>query len=89
ECKEYHPEEILPEFICYQDMLKKENEKAQAHAQDQTQAKIQPQKIASSSLLQISFTETPDSITSNGTKAGNAFLGVMITSMTSGALYKV
>ncbi|GAB70014.1 hypothetical protein PCYB_007630, partial [Plasmodium cynomolgi strain B] len=76
ECKEYHPEMLLPEFICYQDILKKGNK--QAHAQHQTQ--IQAQKIAPSLPLQRSITETPDSITTTGTKTCNVFLGVVIIS---------
>ncbi|GAB69751.1 hypothetical protein PCYB_005000 [Plasmodium cynomolgi strain B] len=36
-----------------------------------------------------SITENPDSITSTGTKGGNAFLGLVVTPITSGALYKV
>ncbi|CAG9480085.1 unnamed protein product [Plasmodium vivax] len=81
-CKNYNPQDILLELPCYSEMVKKEL--AQQQASQAQLANLLPEAPP----LPLSNPEIPDPNTSTGTKAGNAFLGVVVTSMTSGALYK-
>ncbi|KMZ87236.1 hypothetical protein PVBG_04021 [Plasmodium vivax Brazil I] len=74
--KKYDPKIVLPKFKCYDQMIKSEEKQEQ-------------ELSASAPPPETSITEIPDSSTPVATKAGNALLGVVVTSMTSGALYKV
>ncbi|KMZ89796.1 hypothetical protein PVMG_06064 [Plasmodium vivax Mauritania I] len=76
-CQKHNPKDILPTLPCYSNRL--EEEKA---TQDQASRAPAP-------LHTLANGGIPDSTASIGTKASNAFLGVVATSMTSGALYKV
>ncbi|SCA82027.1 VIR protein [Plasmodium vivax] len=77
-CKNYNPKDILPQFNCYQDMKKKEEELAA----------VQEVQKGSLEFTPSSGAENSDSSVPIAKKAGNALLGVVVTSMTSGALYK-
>ncbi|VUZ93662.1 PIR protein [Plasmodium vivax] len=82
ECKKYNPKDILPELTCYSKMI--EEEKAQQQA-SQAALASQGHKVPSA---QLGDAEIPKPNTSIGAQASNVFLGVVVTSMTSGALYK-
>ncbi|KMZ77221.1 hypothetical protein PVIIG_05880 [Plasmodium vivax India VII] len=73
-CKNYHPDTLLPQLYCYEAMKKEEATAAAALSQAGT---------FSSDGLQLKSESSPPA-----TQAGNVFLGVVVTSMTSGALYK-
>ncbi|KNA00914.1 hypothetical protein PVNG_05344 [Plasmodium vivax North Korean] len=81
-CKKYNPNDILPMLPCYSEMVAKELEQQQA---SQAARGIRGYEDPSG---QLSNTETTNPSTSIGANAGNVFLGVVVTSMTSGALYK-
>ncbi|CAI7717569.1 VIR protein [Plasmodium vivax] len=81
-CKMYNPKDVLPRFICFDQMKKKEltqQPASQAHRAHPGSGVFSPP---------LSNTENPNPSTSTGAKAGNVFLGVVVTSMASGALYK-
>ncbi|VVA00393.1 PIR protein [Plasmodium vivax] len=82
-CKDYDPSIVLPELSCY-DVMKKEEDTAAENA-----LSLEPQPE-----LTADGTSSPDASKLKGegnhtvTKTGNILLGVVATSMTSGALYK-
>ncbi|CAI7719393.1 Plasmodium vivax Vir protein, putative [Plasmodium vivax] len=82
DCIKYNPKDVLPMFNCYLQMEQRELSRDKA-----SQAQLANTSPEAPPLL-LSNPEIPDPNTSTGTKAGNAFLGVVVTSMTSGALYK-
>ncbi|KNA01765.1 hypothetical protein PVNG_05617 [Plasmodium vivax North Korean] len=69
-------------FNCYHEMEKKEL------SQDQASSAHLGNTAPEARSVPLNSIEILDPNTSTGTKAGHAFLGVVVTSMTSGALYK-
>ncbi|KMZ96040.1 hypothetical protein PVNG_05978 [Plasmodium vivax North Korean] len=82
-CKNYDPAIVLPTLSCYNDLHKEEPTAAAALPVEQ-HPQLQAGSTISSDGSQIRGDSSPPA-----TQAGNVFLGVVVTSMTSGALYKV
>ncbi|CAI7719451.1 Plasmodium vivax Vir protein, putative [Plasmodium vivax] len=80
--RKYDPKVILPKLTCYQQMIKEEATQDHASSSPQEYAALRAHPPP------LNNGEIADSSTPIGNKAGNALLGVVATSMTSGALYK-
>ncbi|VUZ93910.1 PIR protein [Plasmodium vivax] len=89
QCKEYDPDEVLSTFNCHQVML---DEKAAAAAKDSlnggTFADTEPNSEGPSSDMATVGTQNLRGESQNVRMYGNVLLGVVATSMTSGALYR-
>ncbi|CAG9482914.1 unnamed protein product [Plasmodium vivax] len=89
QCKEYDPDEVLSTFNCHQVML---DEKAAAAAKDSlnggTFADTEPNSEGPSSDMATVGTQNLRGESQNVRMYGNVLLGVVATTMTSGALYR-
>ncbi|SCA81747.1 Plasmodium vivax Vir protein, putative [Plasmodium vivax] len=83
ECEKYHPNILLPQLDCYNDMQKQEPDAAEKVLSVKQRPELPAGDIFSSDELR----SKKDSSTPV-TQVGNVLLGVVVTSMTSGALYK-
>ncbi|VUZ99661.1 PIR protein [Plasmodium vivax] len=82
-CREYDPEKVLHSLNCHTQMQKLMYSTAKAINEDGENPKSPVSEADSDDFSQLQRKNTP-----TVTKAGNVLLGVVITSMTSGALYK-
>ncbi|VVA00040.1 PIR protein [Plasmodium vivax] len=83
DCEKYHPDTMLPQLYCYEDMKKEEAAAAEKALAEKQHPDISPGGTFSSDGSQSQHENTPPLI-----KTGDVLLGVVVTSMTSGALYK-
>ncbi|KMZ96162.1 hypothetical protein PVNG_05808 [Plasmodium vivax North Korean] len=83
-CKAYDPDIVLRELSCYKDLHKEEPTAAATVLSEEPQPELAADGI---------FSPDASKLKGDGnhpvTKSGNILLGVVVTSMTSGALYKV
>ncbi|KMZ89647.1 hypothetical protein PVMG_05932 [Plasmodium vivax Mauritania I] len=83
-CKDYNPEKVLPTLTCHPDMEKRRPAASAIAMRGDGKNPLSPDSEADSAdFSQLQRGDTP-----TVTKAGNVLLGVVITSMTSGALYR-
>ncbi|SCA81785.1 VIR protein [Plasmodium vivax] len=82
-CKDCHPDTMLPRLTCYGDMKEKEATAAKKALAEKQHPDILPGSTFASDGSQSQRENTPPL-----TKAGDVLLGVVATTMTSGALYK-
>ncbi|KMZ77347.1 hypothetical protein PVIIG_06107 [Plasmodium vivax India VII] len=92
DCKKYDPREVLENFHCHAEMKKKKADTL-AKARQELPASIPPGQEANSGMLASSgFSAGGSHLTRDGThqttKTGDILLGVVATSLTSGALYR-
>ncbi|VUZ99455.1 PIR protein [Plasmodium vivax] len=82
-CKAYDPDIVLRELSCYKDLHKEEPTAAATVLSEEPQPELAADGI---------FSPDASKLKGDGnhpvTKSGNILLGVVVTSMTSGALYK-
>ncbi|EDL42638.1 variable surface protein Vir4, putative [Plasmodium vivax] len=93
ECKQHDPKKVLETFDCHNQMMKKQPEDAAANARSTLQAGMPAGQEASSGMSTSSEVSAGGSpLTRDGThpatKTGDILLGVVATSLTSGALYR-
>ncbi|KMZ89824.1 hypothetical protein PVMG_05989 [Plasmodium vivax Mauritania I] len=93
-CKKYDPKQVLSKFKCHEEMEKKKAEQTLANARSALPANIPAGQEASSGMSTSSEVSAGGSpLTRDGThpatKTGDILLGVVATSLTSGALYRV
>ncbi|VVA00225.1 PIR protein [Plasmodium vivax] len=82
-CEGYHPDTVLRLLNCHNDMKEEESLLSVKAPSKESLQDIPPGGKLPSDGLQLKNDSSPPS-----TQAGNVFLGVVVTSMTSGALYK-
>ncbi|CAG9484400.1 unnamed protein product [Plasmodium vivax] len=82
-CKKYHPDILLPKLTCYKNMQEKESASAESALSQRKQPELPEDGTFSSDDLQLGKDSSPPLI-----KTGDVLLGVVATTMTSGALYK-
>ncbi|SCA83791.1 Plasmodium vivax Vir protein, putative [Plasmodium vivax] len=93
ECKKYNPKHVLRDFECHTEMMDKKAKEATTNARTTLGAGVPPGQETNSGMLTSSeFSSggshfTRDS-THPATKTGHILLGVVATSLTSGALYR-
>ncbi|SCA83658.1 VIR protein [Plasmodium vivax] len=83
ECKKYHPDILLKQLDCYNEMHKEEPAAAEKVLSVKQHPELPAGDTFSSDGSQSQRENTPPLI-----KTGDVLLGVVVTSMTSGALYK-
>ncbi|CAI7720289.1 PIR protein [Plasmodium vivax] len=83
-CEVYDPEKVLPKLQCHSEMEKRKPAASAISMREDEKNLLSPvNEAVSADDSQIQHGNTPAV-----TKAGNILLGVVITSMTSGALYR-
>ncbi|VVA00348.1 PIR protein, partial [Plasmodium vivax] len=82
-CINYDPDNVLRELSCYDVMQKEEATAEEKALSEKLHPDLSPGGTYSSDDLQSKKDSSPPA-----TQAGNVFLGVVVTSMTFGALYK-
>ncbi|KMZ95077.1 hypothetical protein PVMG_05604 [Plasmodium vivax Mauritania I] len=82
-CEKYNPNLVLSNLPCYKDMHKEEPTAAEKVLPEKLHPDLSPGGTYSSDDLRSKKDSSPPV-----TQAGNVLLGVVVTSMTSGALYK-
>ncbi|KMZ89402.1 hypothetical protein PVBG_05913 [Plasmodium vivax Brazil I] len=93
-CKKYKPKHVLSEFKCNTEMMDKKVKETTAKARPSLQADIPAVQEPNSRMpTSPEFSSGDSHLTREGThpatKTGDILLGVVATSLTSGALYRV
>ncbi|SCA82005.1 VIR protein [Plasmodium vivax] len=86
ECKQYDPKDVLHKFGCHARMKQKKDEEAAANARPALQPSISADQEQNSRIP--GGLQSPHNGTHTAKKTGDILLGVVATSLTSGALYR-
>ncbi|EDL42777.1 variable surface protein Vir4, putative [Plasmodium vivax] len=86
ECKQYDPRDVLESFDCHAKMKQKKDEEAAANARPALPASISADQEQDSRIP--GGLQSPHNGTHPTKKTGDILLGVVATSLTSGALYR-
>ncbi|SCA59770.1 Plasmodium vivax Vir protein, putative [Plasmodium vivax] len=93
QCQKYDPKHVLPTFVCNEQMMKKKAENTAANARSTLPAGMPAGQEASSGMSNSSDIssgglQSPHNGTHPAKKTGDILLGVVATSLASGALYR-